>query len=160
MSSPFPMDEPVSLAEAKRHLRVDTHDEDTLIESFISAARSYCEDEMGAQIGTMLRVKDSPVPATSESHGEKIVHANISIDGVEIAGALVEQAGDQIGAAGGVLGIARRAAVEGEIDGDQRQAVFLDQPGLDARGRTDLLDGDGGAGKAGDGGNGGVHVMS
>ena len=54
--------------------------------------------------------------------------------GVEIAGALVEQARDQIGAAGGIVGIARGAAVEGEIDRDQRQAVLLDQPGLDAAG--------------------------
>ena len=35
----------------------------------------------------MLRVKDSPVPVTSESHGQMIVHANICIDGVELAGA-------------------------------------------------------------------------
>lgn len=38
----------------------------------------------------MLRVKDSPVPAVSESHKDKIVHANIRIDGVELAGADVD----------------------------------------------------------------------
>ena len=53
-------------------------------------AFNFYADHLGARIGTMLRVKDSPVPATSESHGEKIVHANISIDGVEIAGADVD----------------------------------------------------------------------
>lgn len=38
----------------------------------------------------MLRVKDSPVPVPSGSNEEKIVHANICIDGVEIAGADVD----------------------------------------------------------------------
>ena len=70
MSSPFPMDEPISLQEAKRHLRADGHDEDALIESLISAARSYCEDEMGVQIGTdTVTAGDvvQPIPPTLRS---------------------------------------------------------------------------------------------
>ena len=47
----------------------------------------FYAERLGARIGTMLRVKDSPVPASSEAHGRKIVHANILLDGVEIAGA-------------------------------------------------------------------------
>lgn len=35
--------EPVSLDEAKLHLRIDTDEEDTLIASYIQAAREYCE---------------------------------------------------------------------------------------------------------------------
>ena len=53
------------------------------------AFRFYAEN-LGGKIGTMLRVKDSPVPALSESHEEKVVHANICIDGVELAGADVD----------------------------------------------------------------------
>lgn len=53
-------------------------------------AFNFYAKNLGGKIGTMLRVKDSPVPASSESHGEKIVHANICIDGVEIAGADVD----------------------------------------------------------------------
>jgi PhnB protein len=53
------------------------------------AFRFYAE-HLGGRIGTMLKVKDSPVPAKFESHGEQIVHANICIDGVELAGADVD----------------------------------------------------------------------
>jgi len=38
-----PAAEPVTLAEAKAHLRVDHSDEDTVIGAMISAARVYCE---------------------------------------------------------------------------------------------------------------------
>ncbi|MTV41233.1 VOC family protein [Duganella radicis] len=55
------------------------------------AFRFYAE-HLGGRIGTLLRVKDSPVPAVSEAHAQMIVHANINIDGVEIAGADVEPA--------------------------------------------------------------------
>jgi PhnB protein len=53
-------------------------------------AFSFYAEKLGGKVGTMLRVKDSPVQALSELHKEKIVHANISIDGVELAGADVD----------------------------------------------------------------------
>ncbi len=39
-----PTAEPVTLTEAKDHLRVDTTDENSLIEDFIEVATDYCED--------------------------------------------------------------------------------------------------------------------
>jgi PhnB protein len=51
-------------------------------------AFDYYVKHLGGNIGTMLRFKDSPAAANiSESRRDKIVHANISFDGVEIAGA-------------------------------------------------------------------------
>jgi uncharacterized glyoxalase superfamily protein PhnB len=46
-------------------------------------AFGFYAERLGGRIGTMLRVKDSPVPTSSESQKEKIVHANICIDDVE-----------------------------------------------------------------------------
>ncbi|MYM68699.1 VOC family protein [Pseudoduganella sp. FT55W] len=53
-------------------------------------AFSFYAEHLGGTIGTMQHVKDSPIPAFSEAHGKAIVHANIRIDGVEIAGADID----------------------------------------------------------------------
>jgi uncharacterized phiE125 gp8 family phage protein len=39
-----PVDEPLDLAEVKRHLRVEIDDDDDYIQALIAAAREYCEE--------------------------------------------------------------------------------------------------------------------
>lgn len=39
-----PSTEPITVAEAKQHMRVDNDDEDLLISSYITAARRWCEE--------------------------------------------------------------------------------------------------------------------
>lgn len=45
-----PATEPITTAELKTHLRIDTSDEDTLLATYISAARAYAERELGMTI--------------------------------------------------------------------------------------------------------------
>ncbi len=47
-----PTAEPLSLGEAKLHLRVDGSDEDSLITSLITTAREYCETKTNRQFVT------------------------------------------------------------------------------------------------------------
>jgi PhnB protein len=53
-------------------------------------AFNFYAKHLGGTIGTMLKVADSPIPASATRPAHHIVHANICIDGVELAGADVE----------------------------------------------------------------------
>ena len=52
--------EPLTVAEAKSHLRVDVTDDDTLISAYISAATEYCEDFTGRSFVTRTYRADLP----------------------------------------------------------------------------------------------------
>ena len=59
-----PSVEPVSLSEAKLHLRVDVSDDDTLITSLIKSARLWCETQCGrAFVSQQLRMSLDCFPA-------------------------------------------------------------------------------------------------
>lgn len=47
-----PTEYPITLAEAKAHMRVDDSDDDTLITACIAAATEYCQDYTGKQFVT------------------------------------------------------------------------------------------------------------
>lgn len=54
-------------------------------------AFNFYAAHLGGTIGTMLKIADSPIPPSATRLARHIVHANISIDGVELAGADVEE---------------------------------------------------------------------
>jgi uncharacterized phiE125 gp8 family phage protein len=59
-----PLAEPVTLAELKAHLRIDTNDEDALLESLIRVARAHLEAVTGTALmprGLRLVLDDWPV---------------------------------------------------------------------------------------------------
>lgn len=65
-----PSAEPVSLAEAKAHLRVDGADEDGLIERLITAARELCETE--ARRAFVTRTYEQRLPAFPPAAGFRL----------------------------------------------------------------------------------------
>lgn len=64
-----PAEEPVSLDEAKLHLRVDGDEDDAWINRAISAAREYCEDAQGrAFVSRKLRLSLERWPCGRSIH--------------------------------------------------------------------------------------------
>lgn len=62
-----PAVEPVTVAEAKSHLRVDTADDDTLIGTYITAAREWCEAYLDRTlIHTQWRLRLERFPTDSQ----------------------------------------------------------------------------------------------
>lgn len=59
-----PASEPVTLAETKQHLRIDTDTDDALLGAYITAAREYCEDYLDRTLThTPLRMTLDGFPA-------------------------------------------------------------------------------------------------
>ena len=90
--------------------------------------------------GQHLHIAEHHVAAGVEvdAHGERL-QALLEGDGVELAGALVHHAGDEISETLLALRILRGAAAEGKAHGDQGIGVALDQPSFDAAGADDAL---------------------
>lgn len=64
-----PSVEPVTLAEAKAHLRVDTSDDDAYIVTLITAAREWCEEYLDRTLvhtQWVMRFDRFPVDSTSD----------------------------------------------------------------------------------------------
>ena len=76
----------------------------------------------------------------------EIVHRLVEAGGIVRAGALVEQAAEQRGEARPFGRVLRCAAAKGELHRHQRHGVILDEPGGQAAGRADFLNGGGARG--------------
>jgi len=85
--------------------------------------------QLGGTIGTMLRVAESPIPVSAARPGHHVVHANICIDGVELAGADVE-AGRYVKPAGFyvLLGVASEQKVDAYFDALQTDGQVILAP--------------------------------
>ena len=58
-----PAVEPVTLAEAKAHLRVDVSDDDALISAIVKAAREFCEEYLDRTlVNTQWRMRADQLP--------------------------------------------------------------------------------------------------
>lgn len=81
-----PTHEPVSLEQAKRHLRVDDAESDALIRSYLRAARAWCEDYAGrAFCRQTITLKMSSFPAAIQIPRPPLVAVS-SITYVDTAG--------------------------------------------------------------------------
>ncbi len=82
-----PVSEPVDLADAKLHLRVDSLDEDSLIEGFISAARMSIEAYAGLALlnQTWDLILDAwPGPVIDFNLGPVTAIHKVSVDGIDL----------------------------------------------------------------------------
>lgn len=81
--------ESITTAEAKLHLRVDSSDDDDLIDALITAAREQCEHELGRGIGsqTWQRTLDA-FPDSGIALGMPPVASITSVQYVDTAGTL------------------------------------------------------------------------
>lgn len=71
------MVEPITATEAKRHLRVDSSADDTLIDGYIASARDWVEGETGVRL-----VEQEVTEAVDRFHGPARIRAwPISADG-------------------------------------------------------------------------------
>lgn len=93
------------------------------------AAFDFYARHLGGKIGTLLRARDAPVPAGQASQGDRIVHANIRFDGIELAGADVDP--DRYERPRGVyllLGLASEANVRAAFDALQAEGEVVLAP--------------------------------
>ena len=105
----------------------------------LRASASSC-DRLVAVLGERLEAAVERIAAVVEAHAHgKLFHALLELLGVQIAGAFVEHAAEEVRQpllAGRIL---RAAALEGKAHRDQRHAVLLHQPSRDAPWGFDLL---------------------
>jgi len=86
-----PAIEPVSLAEAKHHCRVDTNDDDDYIASLITVAREWCEDYCDATfLHTQYRMRLDYFPTEIE-----LPRPPMATDGTTTAVSIVYKVTDQ-----------------------------------------------------------------
>src|SRR3974390_129824 len=87
------------------------------------------------------RAEEAVAPDLEPQFDRVVFQALVEGAAVEIARALIEQIGGEIGGAGLLRAVLARAAVESKIERDQRGRLLAHEPGLDAGRADDRLDG-------------------
>ena len=92
-------------------------------------------------LGQRLEIAEEGVAVGVEGQAHRQLLDLLLVGGArQVARPLVEHGGEQAGGALLAHGLLRAAAVEGEADGDDGQALLLHQPGGNPAGAADLLD--------------------
>ena len=120
-----PIDEPITLHDARTHCRVDDTDEDGLLSSLIPAARRHCEQVLArALLDQEITVEWSPDQFIPRSHKDARYIFSLPVAGITSVTTIEDADGDTIDQSDYTLSVIRN-----EIRSDRRVGCLVYRAG-------------------------------
>ncbi len=111
------------------------------VETRLGQRQAQQFEGLAAMARQRLKAGGDRIPRLREAqHDCLFVGSLLKGDGIIGAGAFIEHARQEMAESRLAGRVLRRAALEGQFHGDERNRLLLDQPGLDAAGRDHPLD--------------------